>query len=410
MDENNQNQLPDNHEVEGERGLPPVNSAKRNSALSRIGMVFIGVLALVAILAVNGVFSEEEKTARPGDPATEERRKKIVASNLPELIEPEKKVGVPAAEPKPEPVRPKVINTGLIAPAKPVKPVYKIQKKKKVLTPEERRMLPGVFADQSGGRKSQNQINTASTPSYADIISGLPGYSAAAPAPSAPSGFGSGPKSPKSNLDKKMQPTVMETVQAAILPDRNFLVTQGAFIDCALETAISSDLPGFTSCRVTRDVYSTNGNVKLIDRGSRVVGQYQGGLQRGKARIFALWNRVETPSGVIVSLDSPGTDALGRSGHGGHIDTHFWERFGGAIMLSVIDDLGSYASAKAADGDTPITVGSTSGTAQEAAAIALENSINIPPTLYKNQGEHISIFVARDLDFSPVYDLAMYEE
>lgn len=34
---------------------------------------------------------------------------------------------------------------------------------------------------------------------------------------------------------------------------------------------------------------------------------------------------------------------------------------------------------------------------------ALENSINIPPTMYKNQGDIIGILVGEDIDFSGVY-------
>ena len=40
---------------------------------------------------------------------------------------------------------------------------------------------------------------------------------------------------------------------------------------------------------------------------------------------------------------------------------------------------------------------------------ALEQSINIPPTLNKNHGELVNIFVARDVDFSSVYQLRRIE-
>jgi type IV secretion system protein VirB10 len=33
----------------------------------------------------------------------------------------------------------------------------------------------------------------------------------------------------------------------------------------------------------------------------------------------------------------------------------------------------------------------------------LDSTFNMPPTLYKNQGEAIGIYVSKDVDFSRVY-------
>lgn len=212
-----------------------------------------------------------------------------------------------------------------------------------------------------------------------------------------------------SDLQDKIKPLRLNPSQAGVLSDRNYLLTQGAMIDCVLETRMITTQPGMTVCHVTRDLYSANGHVILIDRGSKVVGHYQGGLHQGQARIFVLWTRIETPHGVIINLDSPGTGSLGEGGVGGEIDTHFWERFGGAILLSLIDDLAQGGldalNKRKGDKNSQITFSNTTGAAQDMASEALNNSINIPPTLYKNQGDRISIFVARDLDFRGVYDL-----
>jgi type IV secretion system protein VirB10 len=59
------------------------------------------------------------------------------------------------------------------------------------------------------------------------------------------------------------------------------------------------------------------------------------------------------------------------------------------------------------DGD--VDAQNTTSAGQQAAAIAVEQSINIPPTLIKHQGGLVSIFVARDLDFSNVYGLRVTE-
>lgn len=122
-----------------------------------------------------------------------------------------------------------------------------------------------------------------------------------------------------------LRPTKLEGSRAGNLGNRNFIVAMGASIPCVLETAMASDQPGFTSCVINRDVLSDNGRVVLMEKGTQVVGEYRGGLQRGQKRLFVLWSRAKTPNGVIVTLASPATDALGRAGVDGYLDTHWWE-------------------------------------------------------------------------------------
>lgn len=213
--------------------------------------------------------------------------------------------------------------------------------------------------------------------------------------------------SDEQRFDGLLRPTRLEGSRAGTLGNRDFIVAMGTSIPCVLETALASDQLGFTSCVINRDVLSDNGRVVLMEKGTQVVGEYRGGLQRGQKRLFVLWNRAKTPKGVIVTLASPATDALGRAGMGGHVDTHWWERFGSALLLSIVSDATSFASSRLQDSD--VDAQNTMGAGKQAASIAVEQSINIPPTLNKHQGELVSIFVARDLDFSGVYRLRVTE-
>ena len=59
-------------------------------------------------------------------------------------------------------------------------------------------------------------------------------------------------------------------------------------------------------CIVSKDVYSANGQTLLIERGSKIIGEQTSALLQGQARVFVLWNELETPTGVKVPLASPG--------------------------------------------------------------------------------------------------------
>lgn len=211
-----------------------------------------------------------------------------------------------------------------------------------------------------------------------------------------------------SSLGNALTATRGNGVSASLLADPHLTITQGTFLDCVLVTAINSQQPGMTSCLLTRDIYSTDGEVLLLEKGSRVVGQYQSAqLRPGLDRIFVLWTRVETPHGVIVNIDSPSTDALGRSGLDGVVNNHFWARFGAALLVSFVNDLSQYESSKNENGGNTLNFGASAASgSNDAVSTILQNTVNIPPTLDKAQGGHISIFVARDVDFSSVYGLS----
>ncbi|MBX4335228.1 type IV secretion system protein VirB10 [Bartonella raoultii] len=207
-----------------------------------------------------------------------------------------------------------------------------------------------------------------------------------------------------------LKPTILEGINASNLGNRNYIISMGTSIPCILETAISSDQQGFTSCIVSRDILSDNGRVVLLDKGTQIIGEYRGGLKRGQTHLFMLWNRAKTPNGIIITLASPATDNLGRSGMSGHIDNHWFERIGSALLISIIKDATRYANKRlGTDKDPEKSETDTISSGQNIANLAVENYANIAPTLYKNQGEMVNVFVARDLNFSNVYKLKLIE-
>lgn len=212
----------------------------------------------------------------------------------------------------------------------------------------------------------------------------------------------------KDGLDSKLRPSKLETVKAGLMPNRDYLLIGGTTIPCVQGAKIVTDYPGMATCHVAKDVYSVDGKVLLIERGSEVLGEQRQALMQGQARIFVIWTRLTTPDGVVVELDSPAADSLGGSGIPAYIDTHFWTRFGGAIMVSLISDAGQALSGMASNsgsGSNRIQFNNTSSAGEQVAAETLRNTINVPPTAYSKYGSMTTIFVARDVDFSDVYEL-----
>jgi type IV secretion system protein VirB10 len=192
---------------------------------------------------------------------------------------------------------------------------------------------------------------------------------------------------------------------ASVMPSRMAdtarIAPQGTIIPAVLETGINSDLPGFVRAVVGRDVRGYDGTTVLIPRGTRLIGQYRNGVAIGQSRAFVVWARLITPAGLSVDIESPGTDSVEQSGLAGETHTHFFRRFGNAILLSVLNAGLQAAANSTGSGATSIVIGSQAQ-ATNVATLALQKEIDIPPTVIVHPGTPIQVFVARDLDFTGV--------
>ncbi|MDZ5760960.1 TrbI/VirB10 family protein [Lyticum sinuosum] len=120
-------------------------------------------------------------------------------------------------------------------------------------------------------------------------------------------------------------------------------IVQGKIIDAVLETAITTQMgqSGIVRATISRDVYADQGKNILIPKGSRVIGNYQGGVKDGQTRVSIVWDRIVTPKGIDIKIASEASDRLGRTGVPGFVDDKFGSKLISALLISYIIPLGA---------------------------------------------------------------------
>lgn len=299
---------------------------------------------------------------------------------------------------QPTPVNPQYTDTGYQTGQMPVAV-------EKPLSPEEAR-IQRVLGSSFGGSGTPS-ASKANTDNAADG-----------------EGEGEGEENSKSNsgLSSRMNNvSVFASTKAGKMGNRDYMLDKGSFIECVLITRFNSQLAGMLTCETTRNIYSSSGRVILINRGSRVTGQYQGDIENGQSRVFVMWDRIVTPQGVGINIASAGTSPLGESGLAGRLNTHFWRNLSTAFMVSLVGataDATGEAVGDAIGRKLDRALGNTSGTSKvdinsgsgssspsEVSVKVLDKLGTTKPTVTKNQGDRVTIYVARDVDFSGVYSL-----
>lgn len=187
-----------------------------------------------------------------------------------------------------------------------------------------------------------------------------------------------------------------------LMANIDYTLVKGTKIPCVLETNIISEQDGYTSCVISQDVYSGNARVLLLEKGTRVTGEYSGSVKNGDRRLQIIWDRLITPYDIAVQIQSPSTGRLGASGVTGKVDNRWGLRIGSALLVSLISDTLKIAGDKS-DSAEVIVDSSTADTSQSLAEKILEKNIDLSPIIYLREGEVINIYVADDVDLSAVY-------
>ena len=382
------------HTVAGERGIPALN--RTQSVQARLSNVL--ALSLMSALALGFLVwyytqtfaerSDEKKAA-----ATATKTKTQGEMTLPPLgrIDPPTVERVLGPAPVlPEEVIAQPISPPAYTPSASASVLYSSSDRSPGEGHQDRRLAGPVFVGASGAGEGTHMYESEGRPGSRQPSS--PMASSNPPQAAAPS-----------DMAALLEPTSTPAALAKVLPTQQLLLAKGSFLDCTLETAIDSSLPGMTTCVTATDTFSVDGSVVLLERGTKLVGETRGQVQQGTTRVYVLWTEARTPTGVVVPLASPGTDELGRSGLPGEVNRHFWERFGAAILVSVID--GAVQAAAQGTGSGNDTVVVSPSASRDVMTEVLRSTINIRPTVTKQNGDRIAVLVARDLDFRSVYEL-----
>jgi type IV secretion system protein VirB10 len=443
----------------GEPGIPDV-SRPRRSVLSRKGLLAAGLLILLLVIVAGSSIQyftargktdgEVSKTAgnQPAAATSELRKLEMpparpvqsaasapkTSPRIPALVPTEEEVepigvrrsGTGSATPPAKVIPPEDAPVMLVTspPGTPVAPTAKPGQPVGL----DSRAVPAAAAADAGGslsattrnledyqRRLQGMLDTltrGAALAARDAIAepgGLPPVGAAAAGsllgkpPGSPFDAGSG-----GSQSAGGQRSATPRVAASMLGNRSLTLPKGTAFTCALKTKVISAASGLVGCQVQRNVYSDDGRVLLIERGSHLDGEYRVvSVKPGTVRVPVLWNRIRTPHGVTVDIESPATGQLGEAGIDGHVDNRWGERIGAAMLLSLIDDsvkLTIQNQANDREGDTIVLPSTTANTSKLAEKV-LDSTINIPPLIYQNQGGIVGIYVARDVDFSSVYEL-----
>ena len=200
------------------------------------------------------------------------------------------------------------------------------------------------------------------------------------------------------------QPDRMTVSPDRIMPPASpYILQAGTVIAGALNTKISSDLPGQITGHVTQNVYdSPTGHYLLIPQGSLLFGAYNSGIAFGQQRTQIIWTRLIFPDGESLVLEKlPGGGAIGQSGLSDEVNNHWGQLFKAALVTTLLS-VGSEAGTSWNENNLmqAIRSGASNGFSMVGNRL-IDRSLNVQPTLTDRPGLPFTLILNRDLILKP---------
>ena len=139
------------------------------------------------------------------------------------------------------------------------------------------------------------------------------------------------------------QADAINSTQQRVRPSNNekkadnvhtFLLSPGTYIPIAMTTTLNSDNPSYFMGIVRENVYSQNGQHKLlIPMGSKVIGNYQALSSNTATRMFMFVEKIIFPNQEVMAFSNVNVvDLQGEIGTRGKLNSRFWQRLGNTTL------------------------------------------------------------------------------
>lgn len=183
------------------------------------------------------------------------------------------------------------------------------------------------------------------------------------------------------------------------LPVKRFrVVTADRYIGAILENAVNSQIPGRVIAIVERHVFGADGRVPLLPKGTRIICTYETLAKLGDTRLPVSCSRAIRPDGASIQLtDAAGADQMARTGFIGVVDNRIWERYGTAMIVSVLSAASSLGSTQSSDPNIQRGGNALSQNLGQVTAKVLEQSVDLAPVVEIAAGSKIQIIPNTDI-------------